>query len=440
MTSTAAGSISARPLTLAADWERPVVADTGDRTALLIRITTGPAPGAARQRAPVDIAFALDRSGSMSRSLPLAKDALLLAVDHLDARDRIAVVAFNDRLETVQPLAFATPEVRAGVRASLAEIAAGGTTYLSGGWLAACQQLADAQGPSDKPHCDGERASAAGRIQRSVLLTDGLANWGITGESELAHHAGQLRRRGISTSAVGLGAGFDEFLLSGMAEAGGGAFAFAAQASELAGFFAAEIGDLLDAVALTPTLELTWPEGLKARLVNAFPVDRVGRTITVDLRTLRSDEELKILFTVTSAPRVDGPLVANARVTWIDPVTSEPVTEAIGTEPLLCVDPTEAAGFPKDPAVAEALALEEAAKAHREAIRLDREGRYEESRRGFERAAMTLRAAPQSADVLEQARLSAELSSAPIAPLAEDIRKERVAHHSRHSRGVRPPR
>ena len=39
-------------LSVTAHWARPVVADTGDRTALMLRITTGPAPATARQRAP----------------------------------------------------------------------------------------------------------------------------------------------------------------------------------------------------------------------------------------------------------------------------------------------------------------------------------------------------------------------------------------------------
>jgi len=417
-------------LALSARWERPVIAGTGDRTALMLRITTGPAPAAAHERAPIDLAFALDRSGSMSGTIGLAKEAVLTAIDCLDGRDRIAVVAFDDRLETVQPLAHATPGVKAGLRAALAPIDARGSTYLSGGWLMACQQLAAAE----------REASGDGRVQRSVLVTDGLANVGITDRGELAHHAAQLRTRGITTSAIGLGRRFDEFLLSAMVEAGGGTFAFAAQASELAGFFAGEIGDLLDAVALQPTLELTWPEGLKARLVNAFPVERVGRTHTVDLRSLRSEDDLKLLFTVNSAPDVDGALVAHARLNWTDPRTRQRTTAMLDTEPLLCVDPAEAVTFAKDPEVAKALALEEAARAHREAIRLDREGRFQESRQVFAASARMLSQAPQSGEVAAQIRVSSELSNAPIAPLDEEVRKERVAYHSRHSRGSRTPR
>ena len=42
------------------------------------------------------------------------------------------------------------------------------------------------------------------RVRRSLLLTDGLANVGIVDEGQLTHHAAELRRRGISTTALGV--------------------------------------------------------------------------------------------------------------------------------------------------------------------------------------------------------------------------------------------
>ncbi|MBA2248489.1 MAG: hypothetical protein H0W23_10190, partial [Chloroflexia bacterium] len=74
----------------------------------------------------------------------------------------------------------------------------------------------------------------------------------------------------------------------------------------------------------------------------------------------------------------------------------------------------------------------------REAIRLDREGRYEESRHRFRSAGQVLAAAPRTVAVVSQIRISEELASASVAaPLAERTRKERVAYHAGHSRGGR---
>ena len=56
--------------------------------------------------------------------------------------------------------------------------------------------------------------------RRVLLLTDGLANQGITALEELEHHAAELRKRGVSTSTFGVGDRFNEELLQAMAQAG----------------------------------------------------------------------------------------------------------------------------------------------------------------------------------------------------------------------------
>jgi len=416
------------PLSLAAAWERPVIDAAGDETALVVTVSapdrgTGTVP----TRTPIDVAFVLDRSGSMAgEKLALVKEAVDVALDHLSAHDRVALVIFDDSVDTLHDLAPATPEVKATIRRRLGRVDAGGSTYLSGGWLAGCRQLADAEAIG----------SGLVRPRRTILLTDGQANVGITDNAELEKHATELRVRGITATTIGVGLGFDELLLSAMAEAGGGAFQFIAHPRELSPFFAGEIADLLAIAAMNPRLRLTLPHGVRADLVNAFPAQREGKTITVDLRDLAAGDTLRLVFDMRVAAGTVGSTVApSMKLSWTDDAGRHRVVEPV--DALTRARRETVAATPVDDALRTTVVLERAAKTQREAIALDREGRFEESRRLFAANRDMLMHAPQTDDIRREASLHEALAAAPMAPLPEATRKERVFSAARRSRGHR---
>lgn len=414
-------------LTVETRVERTLVLDRGEKLALLVRITAHAA--ATARRAPLDVAFVLDRSGSMAgEKLALVKEAVDVAAGLLRDEDRAALVAFDTDVDLPQPLAPATGRGKAALRLALHGIDAGSATNLSGGWLAGCQELAGA------PATEGGH-----RLHRALLLTDGLANEGITAPHELMRHATQLRLRGVTTTTLGVGLGFDEVLLGGMAEAGGGNFQFIAHASELRQFFAREIGELLSVSAIAPRLELTLPHGMRARLVNAFPVSRSGKTITVDLRDLAAGDEVSLIFDLTIAAGALGTTLApSLRLTWVDPATDRRETWE-GTGPAITrASEDDLRDAPVDDEVAELAALERASRDRREAVRLDRAGQYVASRAMFSQAASVLSAAPQSLAVQAELRDSLSLAAADATSgLAEDVRKQRLSDDQRRSRGRR---
>ncbi len=84
----------------------------------------------------------------------------------------------------------------------------GGTTNLSGGCLKGMEALRTGQ--------DG-----AGP-RKVLLLTDGLANVGITEPEALVQMTGKAAAAGVGTSTIGFGGDFAEELLTQMADAGGG--------------------------------------------------------------------------------------------------------------------------------------------------------------------------------------------------------------------------
>jgi hypothetical protein len=229
---------------------------------LVVRLEAPDAPRRS-DRLPVNVALVLDRSGSMGGSkIRLAKEAVERAVATLEGRDRFAVVFYDDRIDVVVPSTAATGSARSAAREALRAVDARGSTNLFEGWLRGCEQVALHAG--------------ADAVSRTLLLTDGLANVGVTDRFELETHAGELRRRGVATSTFGVGHDFDEALLEAMATAGGGNFYYIETATQIADFMTSELGEALDVVARDVRLEVGLPAGARLDVLGPERVERIG--------------------------------------------------------------------------------------------------------------------------------------------------------------------
>src|SRR4051794_30211686 len=94
---------AAHDLKTAARWDRTLTAIPDDQLTLLIEITA-PTWASSSTRPPIDLAIALDRSGSMAgQPLSLAKHAALEALTRLEPRDRACLVVYDNEIDVVQP-------------------------------------------------------------------------------------------------------------------------------------------------------------------------------------------------------------------------------------------------------------------------------------------------------------------------------------------------
>ncbi len=182
---------------------------------------------------PKRLALVVDRSGSMSGQ-PLAEALRCVEhiASHLTPQDALSMVVYDDKVDVLLPLQ-PVKSVDA-VRQAMAGVVSGGMTDLHSGWLAGARPL---EGGNDKA------------ISRVVLLSDGQANVGITELPEIEAQCRQWQERGVSTTTVGLGNGFNEDLMVGMARASGGQNYYGQTAADLFDSFDEELA-LLQAMYL----------------------------------------------------------------------------------------------------------------------------------------------------------------------------------------------
>ena len=98
------GARAAEPITLTARLAQPVM-KTGDHRTNFLRIgLNGCEPQPKADRTPVNVAFVIDRSGSMAGGrIAQARAAAVMAVKRLDPNDIASVVIFDDKIDVPVP-------------------------------------------------------------------------------------------------------------------------------------------------------------------------------------------------------------------------------------------------------------------------------------------------------------------------------------------------
>ena len=273
-----------------------VPADSVSTRYLSVTISAPPSapPQTARpQRPGVDVSLVLDRSGSMAgHKFELARKAVAHAIRLLRPDDGLNVVVYDHEVDTVLEHMPATPVAKKQALSALARIDARGSTNLAEGWFAGARALGGAT-PDD-------------RVRRVLLLTDGLANQGLTDAASLRECATRLRAEGIGTTTFGLGNDFDEELLTTIAAEGGGHFYFIEQTAQIPDFFASELGEVLDVVARDVVFEVAAGPDMRIVMLNPLPIEQDAGVTRVRLGDLAAEQEVTILVAVEVDARQAG--------------------------------------------------------------------------------------------------------------------------------------
>ncbi len=394
------------------------------RVSCMLELLAPPAPEG-RPRPPLHLALVVDRSGSMAGpKLEVTRECASFLVRRLPPSDELALVAYDDEVRLLAPLA---PVDQPALLAAIGSIYPGGSTNLSGGWLKGIEELGRASG-------EGPR--------KVLLLSDGLANVGVTDPGALVAMARKsAESAGVGTTTIGFGEGFDEDLLAAMADAGRGNAHYAPTPDAAPAIFAAEFEGLTSLVAQNVSVEIRPSEDVALLgVLNEFPQVPVSGGVQVLLGDAYGSERRRVLF------ELHVPELASLGVHRVAELVLRYVTvgEEIATHqvriPLTVnlVSADEAAAAEADREVTEEVVVLLAARAQEQARAHADRGEFDAARKLLSEAAEELRRLAPGSSQTEELHAQAELLEENVGWMSEaaysSSARKSITYQTRDSR------
>ncbi|MBE9136937.1 VWA domain-containing protein [Nodosilinea sp. LEGE 07088] len=359
---------------------------------VLVRITP-PAVTLKADRVPLNLSLVIDRSGSMQgQKMHYAREAARFAVENLLPCDRISIVLFDDRIETLVPSTLATDKNT--LLEKLRHIHSRGSTALHAGWVEGGVQVSQYLNPA--------------QLNRVIVLSDGLANVGETRPDAISSDVHGLAKRGVSTTTLGIGDDYSEDLLAAMARSGDGNFFHIESAEQLPTIFETELSGLAATSGQRVSLGVKPGQGVTVLdVLNDFEMTDTRRYKLPNLM-VGSPIQVVVRLQVPALERI-GELM-QVRLAWDDAEQLGRQVLRAGLE-LPLVSPAQFSDFPANSAVQEQVALLMAARARREAIRFSDRGDFASARQSLTDARIAMAAMAPSAMLMEEQAVLEDLEA-----------------------------
>jgi Ca-activated chloride channel family protein len=210
-----------------------------------------------RGKLPLNVSIVIDRSGSMLEEgkLEYVKEAVSYFVNKLGDDDTLSIITYSDKAEVlIEQGPVLSEDI---ITEKLSTVRGSGWTNLSDGIEKAFRQIMEVRDTDE--------------INRIILLSDGLANRGITDMEGLSALSEDVFSKDISISTIGVGADYDEDILRSISERGAGNYYYIAKTSQIPDIYENELISLFNTIAKDATLSIRLVNG--AVLKNLFGYD-----------------------------------------------------------------------------------------------------------------------------------------------------------------------
>jgi Ca-activated chloride channel family protein len=261
----------------------------------------------AKERTAMNVAVALDCSGSMQgEKIDNARRAAHELVNQLGAQDRLAFITFGSSASTLFPSTPCTAEAKVAMHAALDRFDLMGGTNISQGLQLAREQVA----PQTEHY----------PVNRVILISDGLANEGVTTKPGLVDLSRTAKHNGITVTALGVGTDFDEDLMEQLAENGGGNYGFLRTGGDLTAMFHKELTQMGTLVASSPRLTLHLADGVQVAEVYGYASEADAQgNVGIQLYDVAANAHFRVMVRLVVSARAAGAAhLVDARLDYTD--------------------------------------------------------------------------------------------------------------------------
>lgn len=201
-------------------------------------------------RRNVNLSYVIDRSGSMAAEgrMEYLKRGLLRSLRELKTGDVVHLTLFDDTACDLAQNFVVGRDSMPRLESLIQRIQPEGSTNLHDGLT--------------RGYAAVDRTYQPGYTNRVVLITDAIANTGITDESMIATVAKHYDERKVRLSGVGVGSDFNDSLLDRLTERGKGAYVFLGSGAEVDAVFGSHFVSLIETIANDVHFRLHLPPSL----------------------------------------------------------------------------------------------------------------------------------------------------------------------------------
>lgn len=321
-----------------------------------------------RERTPMNLSIVVDRSGSMSsdNKLGYVKEAVNYILDELNYDDYVSIVTYDDYVDVLQK--SSQMESRYDLKSKVNDLRSGGYTNLSGGMLEGFDQV--------------KGTFKRGYVNRVLLLSDGIANRGITEIYKLKDMVRDMNNKeGIVLSTFGVGSDFNEDLMSTIADYGRGNYYFISSPERIPRIFAEELRGIKSLAGQNTKVKVKFPSRYFAlNKVFGYPYEVEGDEVVIDFKDVFAGEKKSVMLKFDVTNKSSKHVTFFADLTYEDAMYSN---RMITDYESASITPTDNLSFYKenfDTEVQSQVAMFEANEVMEEAMRLTDEGKYDDAR------------------------------------------------------------